>query len=103
MFHILQDLTDNSKTYALVDKILQQRKDLKGLKRGDKVIEINGHRLQNKTPEELQHIIHQLHLQEQITLTFERRKWRQNGIYVATERVFSVQNLDSSIWRSHKI
>ena len=66
--------------YALVDKILQPRKDLKGLKRGDKVIEINGYILQNKTPEELQHIVHRLHLQEQSTLTFERRKWRQNGM-----------------------
>lgn len=80
MFRILQDLNDNSKTYALVDKILQQKIDLKGLKRGDKVIAINEHILQDKTHKELQHIVHRLHLQQQITLTIERRQWRQYGM-----------------------
>lgn len=82
MFHILQDLNDKSKTYALVDEIFQQKIDLKGLKRGDKVIAINEHILQDKTYKELQHIIHRLRPQQQIMLTIESRQWRQYGMFL---------------------
>ncbi|XP_078342392.1 uncharacterized protein LOC144628202 [Oculina patagonica] len=78
IFH--PDLDDNSKTYPLVDKIFQNKIDLKGLKRGDKVIAINEHAtLQDKTYKELQQIIHQLNLQQGIKLTIQRRQWRQYG------------------------
>ncbi|XP_020625597.1 uncharacterized protein LOC110062991 [Orbicella faveolata] len=77
IFH--PDLNHKSKTYALVDEIFQQKIDLKGLKRGDKVIAINEHILQDKTYKELQHIIHRLHPQQQIMLTIESRQWRQYG------------------------
>lgn len=54
--------------------------DLKGLKRGDKVIAINEHTLVDKTYDELQQIVHQLNPQQQIKLTIERRQWRQYGM-----------------------
>ncbi|KAJ7353970.1 hypothetical protein OS493_030813 [Desmophyllum pertusum] len=78
IFH--NDLNDSKKTYALVDKIEVQKKDLKGrLKRGDKVIAINEHRFEDKTYKEVQQIIHQLNPQQQFKLTIERRQWRQVG------------------------
>ncbi|KAJ7353965.1 hypothetical protein OS493_030808 [Desmophyllum pertusum] len=74
------DINDSNKTIALVDSIEIQKKYLKGrLKRGDKVIAINEHRLEDKTDQELQQIIHQLNPQQQFKLTIERRQWRQDG------------------------
>ena len=74
-----KDLNDNSKTYALVDDILQQKIDHKGLKRGDNIIAINEHTLQDKTYKEVQCIIRRLHPRQQIILTVESRQWRQYG------------------------
>ena len=59
---------------------MQNKIDLKGLKRGDKVIAINEHTLVDKTYAELQQIVHQLNPQQQIKLTIERRQWRQYGM-----------------------
>ncbi|KAJ7353969.1 hypothetical protein OS493_030812 [Desmophyllum pertusum] len=80
IFH--PDINDSNKTIALVDSIEVQKKYLKGrLKRGDKVIAINKHRLEDKTYQELQQIIHQLNPQQQFKLTIERRQWRQDGMF----------------------
>ena len=72
-----------STTVVSFHKIQQQKPDLKGLKRGDKVTAINDHQLQNKTYKELEQITSQLNKQQQLKLTVERRQWRQNGkVYV---------------------
>lgn len=93
MFHIHQDLNDKNRTYTLVDEILQQKIDLKGLKRGDKVIAINEYILQDKTYKELQHIVHRLHPQQQIMLTIERRQWRQYGMLYYLTNIYDFMKL----------
>lgn len=83
LYNLFQDLNDPSKTFTLVHKVQQQKIDLKGLKRGDKVIAINDHQLQDKTCKELEQITNQFNKQQQLKLTVERRQWRQNGkVYV---------------------
>ncbi|XP_020625604.1 uncharacterized protein LOC110062994 [Orbicella faveolata] len=89
------DLSDTSKTFTLVHKIQQQKLDLKGLKRGDKIIAINDIQLQNKTYKELDQITSQLKKQQQLKLTVERRQWRQNG-YLTKSAIDRPTHL---IWR----